>query len=121
MFLIGSLLLFCAVAFVKISDNSHFMFQRNPNITLLGLPWGFPRWVAHGSSTPYANFSTTATYVVKWLLGAKKYHNLSIDYMGVSVQAVAINNQMSNPGVLEQWFPICGARTISEDLPRSTR
>jgi len=32
---------------------------------------------------PYRDVNATANYVVKWILGAQKYYNLTIDYVGV--------------------------------------
>jgi galactosylceramidase len=55
--------------------------RRNPNITLYGLSWGFPGWVGEGTEHPWTN--STVTYTVKWLLGAKNYYNLDIDYIGI--------------------------------------
>ncbi|XP_071392189.1 galactocerebrosidase isoform X2 [Centroberyx affinis] len=57
--------------------------KRNPNITLIGLPWAFPGWVGHGKNWPYDFPDITASYVVTWILGAKQYHNLDIDYVGI--------------------------------------
>ncbi|XP_033990649.1 galactocerebrosidase isoform X3 [Trematomus bernacchii] len=57
--------------------------RRNPNITLIGLPWAFPGWVGHGKSWPYDFPDITASYVVKWILGAKQYHDLDIHYVGI--------------------------------------
>ncbi|XP_067656744.1 galactocerebrosidase-like isoform X2 [Haliotis asinina] len=57
--------------------------KRNPNIKLYGLPWTFPGWIGDGTRSPYTNPKQTATYVLKWVLGAKKYYNLTIDYIGV--------------------------------------
>ncbi|XP_060773967.1 galactocerebrosidase [Neoarius graeffei] len=57
--------------------------KRNPNITLIGLPWAFPGWVGHGSNSPYSFPEITANYVVSWVIGAKQYHSLDIDYLGV--------------------------------------
>lgn len=57
--------------------------QRNPNITLIGLPWAFPGWVGNGSKWPYNFPDITANYVVSWVIGAKQYHGLDIDYIGV--------------------------------------
>uniref|UniRef100_A0A5F8H9K7 Galactocerebrosidase n=1 Tax=Monodelphis domestica TaxID=13616 RepID=A0A5F8H9K7_MONDO len=58
--------------------------KRNPNIRLFGLPWSFPGWLGPGKSDPYDNMTMTALYVVSWILGAKKHHELDIDYIGVS-------------------------------------
>jgi galactosylceramidase len=55
--------------------------RRNPNITLYGLSWGFPGWVGEGKHSPWTN--STITYTMKWILGAKKYYNLDIDYIGI--------------------------------------
>ncbi|XP_073322287.1 galactocerebrosidase isoform X2 [Pagrus major] len=57
--------------------------KRNPNITLIGLPWAFPGWVGHGKSWPYVFPDITAAYVVNWILGAKQYHDLDIQYVGI--------------------------------------
>ncbi|XP_076128228.1 galactocerebrosidase-like [Alosa pseudoharengus] len=57
--------------------------KRNPDITLIGLPWAFPRWVGKEQSSPYHNPDVTAGYVVSWVIGAKQYHNLNIDYVGI--------------------------------------
>ncbi|XP_037551340.1 galactocerebrosidase isoform X1 [Nematolebias whitei] len=57
--------------------------KRNPNITLIGLPWAFPAWVGRGENWPYDLPDVTAAYVVNWVLGAKKYHDLDIQYVGI--------------------------------------
>ncbi|XP_064195389.1 galactocerebrosidase-like isoform X1 [Anguilla rostrata] len=57
--------------------------QRNPNITLIGLPWAFPGWVGHGKNWPYDFPDITVYYVVSWIIGAKQYHDLDIDYIGI--------------------------------------
>ncbi|KAM4541625.1 galactocerebrosidase-like isoform 2-T2 [Odontesthes bonariensis] len=57
--------------------------KRNPDITLIGLPWAFPGWVGHGKNWPYDFPDITATYVVNWILGAKQYHDLDIQYVGI--------------------------------------
>ncbi|KAG5265338.1 hypothetical protein AALO_G00241180 [Alosa alosa] len=57
--------------------------KRNPNITLIGLPWAFPGWVGHGENWPYDFPDITANYVVSWITGAKRSHGLDIDYVGV--------------------------------------
>ena len=58
--------------------------QRNPNIKLYGLPWGFPGWLGKGTHNPYIDPVQTADYVVNWIKGAKTVYNLTIDYIGVS-------------------------------------
>ena len=55
--------------------------RRNPNIILYGLSWGFPAWVGEGTRLPWTN--STVTYTMKWILGAKKYYDLDIDYIGI--------------------------------------
>ncbi|XP_070540042.1 galactocerebrosidase-like [Ptychodera flava] len=57
--------------------------KRNPDIKLYGLPWAFPAWIGNGTTSPYHNPQLTATYVTKWILGAKTHHNLTIDYVGI--------------------------------------
>ena len=60
--------------------------QRNPDIKLYGLPWGFPAWLGNGTGSPYGDPSRLATYVINWVKGAKQVHGLHIDYIGVSEQ-----------------------------------
>lgn len=48
-----------------------------------GLPWAFPGWVGNGNNWPYDFPDITASYVVKWVLGAKQFHDLDIQYIGV--------------------------------------
>ena len=43
----------------------------------------YPVQVGNGSDSPYKFPNLTAEYIVKWVLGAKKYYNLDIDYVGV--------------------------------------
>ncbi|PWA16372.1 hypothetical protein CCH79_00004458 [Gambusia affinis] len=57
--------------------------KRNPNITLIALPWAFPGWVGRGENWPYDFPDVTAAYVVNWVIGAKKYHDLDIQYIGI--------------------------------------
>ncbi|XP_066484268.1 galactocerebrosidase [Tiliqua scincoides] len=57
--------------------------KRNPNIKLIGLPWAFPGWVGRGKNWPYNYPDVTVYYVVSWIMGAKKYHDLDIDYVGI--------------------------------------
>lgn len=49
----------------------------------LGLPWAFPGWVGRGNNWPYDFPDITAAYVVNWIIGAKRYHDLDIQYIGV--------------------------------------
>ena len=63
---------------------------RNPDIKLYGLPWAFPGWLdpTATSSRPttainaFADPAVTANYTLQWVLGAKRVHNLTIDYVG---------------------------------------
>ncbi|XP_041070917.1 galactocerebrosidase isoform X2 [Carcharodon carcharias] len=57
--------------------------KRNPNIKLIGLPWAFPGWIGCGDNWPYTCPDKTAYYVASWIHGAKVYHNLDIDYVGI--------------------------------------
>ncbi|XP_076104943.1 galactocerebrosidase-like isoform X3 [Mytilus galloprovincialis] len=57
--------------------------KRNPNILLYGLPWAWPGWIGNGTRDPYTDIELPANYIVKWVLGAKKYHNLTIDFIGI--------------------------------------
>uniref|UniRef100_A0A8C3QGL8 Galactocerebrosidase n=1 Tax=Cyanoderma ruficeps TaxID=181631 RepID=A0A8C3QGL8_9PASS len=57
--------------------------KRNPNIKLIGLPWAFPGWVGKGENWPYDYPDITAYYIISWILGAKQYHDLDIDYVGI--------------------------------------
>ena len=43
----------------------------------------FSGYVGNGTKSPYAYPELTVNYIVKWIQGAKKYHNLTIDYIGV--------------------------------------
>ncbi|NWY54701.1 GALC Galactocerebrosidase, partial [Chionis minor] len=57
--------------------------KRNPKIKLIGLPWTFPAWIGKGENWPYDYPDVTAYYIVSWILGAKQYHDLDIDYVGI--------------------------------------
>uniref|UniRef100_A0A8C0KWL2 Galactocerebrosidase n=1 Tax=Canis lupus dingo TaxID=286419 RepID=A0A8C0KWL2_CANLU len=57
--------------------------KRNPNIILMGLPWSFPGWIGKGFNWPYVNLQLTAYYIMTWIVGAKHYHDLDIDYIGI--------------------------------------
>ena len=51
--------------------------KRNPTIKLHALTWDFPAWIKDPSS------QTAADYLVNYVRGAKKVHNLDIDYIGL--------------------------------------
>ncbi|KAK2118550.1 hypothetical protein P7K49_005437 [Saguinus oedipus] len=82
--------------------------KRNPNITLIGLPWSFPGWLGKGFNWPYVNLQLTAYYVVTWIVGAKRYHDLDIDYIGIwnersyNVNYIKILRKMLNYQGLQQ-------------------
>lgn len=56
----------------------------------LGLPWAFPGWVGQGENWPFHFPDITASYVVSWIIGAKQYHELDIDYVGVIIIFILI-------------------------------
>ncbi|XP_002807300.2 galactocerebrosidase isoform X2 [Callithrix jacchus] len=82
--------------------------KRNPNITLIGLPWSFPGWLGKGFNWPYVNLQLTAYYVVTWIVGAKRYHDLDIDYIGIwnerpyNVNYIKVLRKMLNYQGLQQ-------------------
>lgn len=59
------------------------IFQRNPDILLYGLPWAWPGWISGGSQNPWDRPDQAAKYILKWIQGAKKHYNLTIDIIGV--------------------------------------
>ena len=79
---------------------------RNPKLKLYGLPWGFPGWLDptatadKQASNAFANPNVTANYTLAWLLGAKREHNLDIDYMGQvrSMHTVRSNRDVGGGG-----------------------
>lgn len=52
--------------------------KRNPNIVLECLAWGAPAWVGNGKF--YSQ--DMADYLVKFIQGAKRVHNLNINFVG---------------------------------------
>jgi galactosylceramidase len=62
--------------------------KRKPDIKLYGLPWGWPGWLDPSASPDqkaqdaFADPEVTANYTMAWLLGAKREHGLTIDYVG---------------------------------------
>jgi hypothetical protein len=52
---------------------------RNPQISLDALEWGTPGWIGDGVFFSQDN----ADYIAKFIKGAKKYHGLTIDYVGI--------------------------------------
>ena len=54
--------------------------SRNSEIKFSGLEWGVPGWIIENGSI----FSEkNIQYIINWIKGAKKYHNISIDTIGV--------------------------------------
>ena len=63
--------------------------KRNPNIKTFGLPWAWPQWVSCSPGTmenctgsPYSYPNQSATYITKWVKGAKDHYGIEIDYVG---------------------------------------
>lgn len=52
---------------------------RNPAIVLSALEWGAPGWIGGGHFYSQDNIN----YIINFLEGAKTYHNLTIDYVGI--------------------------------------
>ncbi|CAH1784603.1 unnamed protein product [Owenia fusiformis] len=57
--------------------------KRNPDIILYGLPWVFPGWLGGGKFDPFSNRTNLVRYTTNWVKGAKREHNLTINYVGV--------------------------------------
>lgn len=57
--------------------------KRNPDIKIYALPWAFPYWIGNGTNSPYTTPQRTADYIIKWIEGAKKFHNITTDYVGI--------------------------------------
>ena len=53
--------------------------KRNPNIYLDCLEWGAPGWIGDGKYYSKDNIN----YIIAFIKGAKKYHNLKIDFTGI--------------------------------------
>lgn len=51
--------------------------KRNSNIVLMALAWDFPAWIKE------VNSQATADYLVNYVKGAKRVHNLDIAYLGI--------------------------------------
>src|SRR5262249_22820005 len=57
---------------------------RNPAIRFGALEWGAPGWIGTGSSSREKFFSQdNIDYLIKFINGARDYHNLDIDYVGI--------------------------------------
>lgn len=53
--------------------------ERNPEIFTDCLEWGCPGWIGEGRYYSQDN----ADYIVSFIKGAQKYHNINIDYTGI--------------------------------------
>lgn len=53
--------------------------KRNPQVMLDALEWGAPGWIGNGNFYSDDN----ARYIASFINGAKKHHNLTIDYVGI--------------------------------------
>ncbi|XP_019497908.1 PREDICTED: galactocerebrosidase isoform X1 [Hipposideros armiger] len=105
--------------------------KRNPNITLIGLPWSFPGWLGKGFNWPYVNIQQTAYYIVTWIMGAKQYHDLDIDYIGIwnersfNINYIKVLRRMLNYQGLQHvkiiasdnlWEPISTSMLLDSEL-----
>uniref|UniRef100_A0A5F9CQJ4 Galactocerebrosidase n=1 Tax=Oryctolagus cuniculus TaxID=9986 RepID=A0A5F9CQJ4_RABIT len=105
--------------------------KRNPDIILIGLPWSFPGWLGKGFNWPYVNLHLTAYYVVSWIMGAKHYHDLDIDYIGIwnersfDISYIKVLRKMLNYQGLQHvkiiasdnlWEPISAAMLLDTEL-----
>ena len=70
-----------------------YLLKRNPEIKLYGLPWVFPGWLGKGTFSPYYNRTNLVRYITKWVHGAARVHNLTIDYIGVSIYDHTISSK----------------------------
>uniref|UniRef100_A0A8D0ZT38 Galactocerebrosidase n=1 Tax=Sus scrofa TaxID=9823 RepID=A0A8D0ZT38_PIG len=108
--------------------------KRNPNITLIGLPWSFPGWLGKGFNWPYVNLQLTAYYVMTWIVGAKHYHDLDIDYIGIwnerafDANYIKVLRRMLNYQGLQQvkiiasdnlWEPISASMLLDSELMKA--
>ena len=53
--------------------------KRNPKILLEALEWGAPGWIGEGQFFSEDNIE----YILRFLEGARRVHNLNIDYVGI--------------------------------------
>ncbi|XP_077766387.1 galactocerebrosidase isoform X4 [Canis aureus] len=105
--------------------------KRNPNIILMGLPWSFPGWIGKGFNWPYVNLQLTAYYIMTWIVGAKHYHDLDIDYIGIwnersfDINYIKVLRRMLNYQGLDRvkiiasdnlWEPISASMLLDSEL-----
>ena len=72
--------------------------KRNPNIKLMALAWDFPAWIKNVCS------QAAADYLVNYIKGAKKTHNLDIENIGLWNETKTCNE-----------FPIILRKTINDN------
>ena len=96
-------------------------------LLLLLLLRGFPGWVTSDPSHPLTN--ATADYTVRWLLAARRLHNLTIDYIGIwnerdfsrdyilALRDRLTASQLSTVIVAaDGWYGICDSMTGDTEL-----
>ena len=63
--------------------------KRNPKIKIYALAWGYPQWVTCSNFPTectgdiYSFPHQTATYITKWVQGAKREYGVFTDYIGI--------------------------------------
>ncbi|KAH3705349.1 galactocerebrosidase-like isoform X1 [Dreissena polymorpha] len=110
--------------------------KRNSDILLYCLPWAFPAWVGAGKRDPYNDPELTASYVVKFIQGARKYYNLTMAYVGIwnerpySSKYIKTLRQMLDEAGLDRapkivasddlgWEPIASDILADEELAKA--
>ncbi|WAR21520.1 GALC-like protein [Mya arenaria] len=89
---------------------------RNPDIFLYCLPWAFPAWVGAGKRDPYHKPELTATYVIKYIQGARKYYNLTMDYVGIWNERAYNSNYIKIVAADGLWEPIATDILLDKEL-----
>jgi len=90
--------------------------KRNPDIKVYGLAWAFPGWVGNGTGSPYKYPELTARYIQKWVAGAIKYYNVSVDYVGIwNERSYDINFVEVLRGVLARDAATAGVQIVAAD------
>ena len=91
--------------------------KRNPDIKVYGLAWAFPGWVGKGSGNPYKYPNITANYIYKWIVGARKYYNVSVDYVGIwNERSYNITFVKVLKSVLTQDTLTAGIQVVAADM-----
>lgn len=97
---------------------------RKPSLKLYGLPWGWPGWLdptatsSKQAKNAFANANVTANYTLAFLLGAKREHGLTLDYMGQWNERdapAAYNDALRR--VVSENAELGGATTVLNRLP----